>query len=297
MSTALAYTQPEPSYDPVAIGASRKFWASLTRQFGPRTAVERMSVEEWTQPQIVARFWAKVARLSDIDCWPWIGAINSGGYGNFSANKVHIRASRYSWTLANGQHIAHGQFICHRCDNRARVNPMHLFVGSHSDNMVDMVAKGRGRQNYARAEVCKRGHPLTGYNNLPKLDKRSGLTHASCRECANEARRKRASASAAARRGDWSKDPEAQSILASIRVNPPKCEAVAVQCLGREFAGKPAIRFTGRRVARLEAICDRVFADVYREAYPEVGTGDRRALDVWSKVGLPVDVIEAELGL
>lgn len=102
---------------------------------------------------------------------------------------------------------------------------------------------------------------------------------------------------AAAERGDWTADPEAQSILASIRANPPKCVAVAMDHLHREFAGKPAIRFTGRRVARLEAICGRVFAECEREAFPQVGTGDRRALDVWLKVGLPVDVIEAELGL
>jgi hypothetical protein len=32
VSAALAYTQPEPSYDPVAIGASRAFHGSLARQ-------------------------------------------------------------------------------------------------------------------------------------------------------------------------------------------------------------------------------------------------------------------------
>ncbi len=95
----------------------------------------------------------------ETGCWNWISATVSKGYGVLSVNGKMQYVHRLVWEREHGP-IPNGMQVCHSCDNPRCCNPEHLFLGTRSDNMLDMVNKGRDR-NFRTMPLRRKGedHP------------------------------------------------------------------------------------------------------------------------------------------
>jgi len=106
-------------------------------------------------------FWARAQSGPPDSCWPWLGARTSAGYGHFYVGGAHYYAHRFSYEIHVGP-ISDDLYVCHHCDNPPCVNPAHLFLGTHVDNMHDMNRKGRGRRPILRGADSHRAKLTTG---------------------------------------------------------------------------------------------------------------------------------------
>ena len=95
------------------------------------------------------RFWLRVNKGLDTECWEWKGYISSRGYGQLTYKGKPLNSQRASWLIHFGE-VPDNIQVCHHCDNRKCVNPAHLFLGMNDDNIRDKMNKGRQSKGIER---------------------------------------------------------------------------------------------------------------------------------------------------
>lgn len=136
-------------------------------------------------PDAAERLAERSAMDPGTGCVLWLGYVDPCGYGRMGVGGKQRLTHRLAYELAHGP-IPDGLCVCHKCDNPPCVNPLHLFLGTHTDNMRDRVTKGR---HYNQKKThCPKGHPYSG-GNLYTHKRRDGRTLRACRECNRERQR------------------------------------------------------------------------------------------------------------
>ncbi len=90
--------------------------------------------------KVKERFYKKVG-----PDWQWLGRKNKDGYGIMMIVGKKERAHRVSYKIHTGE-IPDGMLVLHSCDTPDCVNPAHLHLGTHQDNMRERSERGRTRE-------------------------------------------------------------------------------------------------------------------------------------------------------
>ena len=120
------------------------------------------------------RFLEHVAKTDGgKGCWIWTARVDNFGYGHFKVKGRSLKAHRVAWTISNGE-IPLDKLIDHLCRNPRCVNPAHMELVTHEENVRRGISPTAVN---SRKTHCPKGHPLSGDNLLMYKTRRR------CAEC------------------------------------------------------------------------------------------------------------------
>jgi hypothetical protein len=130
---------------------------------------------------------------SETGCWEWTGAKNKYGYGVVRIDYVLWTVHRLSAIVFHGYrpeykhlHILHNP----ECKVKHCWGRDHIRVGTHQENMQDVVDAGTGRNQNSEVTHCKNGHEFTSENTYLVEHHNDGKMHRHCRECQKAAKQR-----------------------------------------------------------------------------------------------------------
>ena len=110
-------------------------------------------------------------------CWNWTSTLLRGGYGRFATGRNHYPAHRWAYEFLIGE-IPSDLECDHLCRNRRCVNPWHIDIVTHRENIARSTATKFHAQHDHVNGACRNGHSLVVYGALRKDG------YLACKECA-----------------------------------------------------------------------------------------------------------------
>lgn len=115
-------------------------------------------------------------------CWPWVGSKATDGYGKFGGGADTRPAHIVAWELVNGP-IPEGMVIRHKCNCPSCQNVACMELGTHADNMADMVKAGRQQKGKTPVATVKRAAYLAVIEGMkaPAIAAKLNIGHGTAR--------------------------------------------------------------------------------------------------------------------
>lgn len=166
------------------------------------------------------RFWSKVQKNGEDQCWVWTAKKFRFGYGQFQFRRGSYIAHRISWVIAHGP-IPDGMCVLHNCpdgDNPSCVNPSHLWLGTTQDNIRDCVAKGRSGRGVPKAPEHRSNIAAALKGKAKSPEHRARLSAANIgKKNSAEARAKMSASHRGKRLGEKRSEEQRAKISASLK--------------------------------------------------------------------------------